>query len=133
MRVQHGSVERRDEEIEICEHDGHGAVDDAVRAVDEALGLVCVPGGIRCKSQWGISDSVVSKCNGAVELENVRQIELRAPSDPRGRACGGRCYVAIVGTNRCKRCQSIDIFNQSIEIFTLARGIPRKEDFLAGE
>ncbi len=67
MGVQHGGVERRDEEIEICEHNGHGAVDDTVRAVDEALGLVCVPGGIRCEGQWRISDSFISVCNGAVE------------------------------------------------------------------
>ena len=32
MRVQHRRVERRDEQIEIRNHDGHRAVDDAVVA-----------------------------------------------------------------------------------------------------
>ena len=107
MGVQHGGVEWRDEQIEICEHNGHGAVDDAIRTVNEALGLVCEPGGIRCESQWGISDSAVSLDKIAAAVENIRQVELLAPSDPRGCACGGRCHVTVVRTNRCMGCQPI--------------------------
>ena len=36
VRVQHGGVERGDEEIEVGDHDGYGAVDDAFGAINEA-------------------------------------------------------------------------------------------------
>ena len=42
------------------------------------------------------------------KVDNVRQVELRAPSDPGGRACRGRCHVTVVGTNRCNQCQPIE-------------------------
>ena len=50
MGIQHGGVKRRDEKVEIGEHDGHGAVDDAVGAVDETFGLVRIAGIIRGES-----------------------------------------------------------------------------------
>ena len=90
MGVQHGSVERRDEQIFIGEHDGHGTVDDAVRAVDESLRLVRVARGLGCEGEGG-------EC----------QVELRAPCDPGRRAGGGGCHVAVIGTNRCEICQRI--------------------------
>ena len=108
MRVQHGRVEWRDEKIEVCEHNGHGAVDDAVGAVDEALGLIGESGGVRCEGQWRISDSIVSLGSNAGEIGNGRQVKLAAPSDPRGGARSGRCHVTVVGANRCERCQPID-------------------------
>lgn len=55
MRVQHGRVERGDEEVEVREHDGHGPVDDAVGAVDEALGLVRVARRRGREGQRGVS------------------------------------------------------------------------------
>lgn len=67
MGVQHGCVERGYEKIKICEHNGHGAVDDAVGAIDEAFRLVREPGRVRREGQWGKSDSTVSFDNDAAE------------------------------------------------------------------
>ena len=66
MGVEHRSVERRDEQIEIRKHNGHGAVDDAFGAVDKALGLVRVSSGVGCEGQWGVSDWTVSLSNHTI-------------------------------------------------------------------
>jgi len=54
VRVQHRSVERSDEKVEFCEHDGHGAIDDTIIAVDKTFWLE------------GVASIVASKCEGAV-------------------------------------------------------------------
>lgn len=41
---------------------------------------------------------------GARGRKNVREVELRAPSDPGGGAGGGGGYVAVVGTDGCGGC-----------------------------
>lgn len=80
MRVQHGGVERSDEEVEIGQHDGHGTVDDAIGAVDEALGLVGVTGVVASRDEWA-----------------VREVELLAPGNEYGSAGGGGGDVRVVG------------------------------------
>lgn len=52
MRVQHGCVEWRHEQVEIGDHDRHGTIYDAVGAVDETLGLVCEAGVVARECQW---------------------------------------------------------------------------------
>ena len=64
MRVQHGRVERGDEEVEVREHDGHGPVDDAVGAVDEALGLVRVARRRGREGQRGVPACLIGSALG---------------------------------------------------------------------
>ena len=60
VRVQHRGVERGDEQIKVCDHDRHGAVDDALRAIHKAQGLVCEAGVISRERQWRVPDLAVS-------------------------------------------------------------------------
>ena len=52
MGVQHGRVERRDEQIQVGKHHCHRTVDDAVGAVDESFRLVRVTCVVGCESKW---------------------------------------------------------------------------------
>ena len=103
MRVQHGGVERSDEEIEVGDHDRHGAVDDALGAIHIAQRLVCEAGVVSRERQWRVPGGSVSEAIRSARVDNVRQVELRTPSDPGGRASRGRCHVTVVGTNRCNQ------------------------------
>lgn len=116
MGVEHGGVERCDEQIQISEHNCHGTVDDAVGAVDESLGLVRIARRVGCEGKW-----------------RVCQVELLAPSNP-GRLTGGSgCHVAVVGTNGCAKYQQL-LFHKIVgSISTFTGSFPGKEDFLAGE
>ena len=60
MRVQHGGVERGDEEIKVSDHDGQSAVDDALGAIHKAQGLICVAGVVSREREWRVSDVAVS-------------------------------------------------------------------------
>ena len=60
MRVQHRRVERGDEQIEVCDHDRHGTVDDALGAIHKAQGLVCKAGVIPRERQWRVPDRAIS-------------------------------------------------------------------------
>ena len=98
--VKHGGVEWCDEQIEICEHNCHGAVDDTVRAVNETLGLVGVASVRARRNQRRIAGSHVSDGSaGNKRMNDSRQVELLAPSNPFRCASGGRCHVAIIRSN----------------------------------
>ena len=82
MRIDHRGVKWGNEEVEVCEQNGHGTVNDAIITVYEALWLVCV------------ASRVGRGCEG-----RVCKIELLAPSNELGSPRGGRSNVGIVGTD----------------------------------
>ena len=82
VRVDHRHVEWRDKEVGVGKEDGHGAVDDAIITVDEALWLEGVASITTGHGQW---------C--------VREVELLAPRNKGGSASTGRSDVGVVGAN----------------------------------
>ena len=78
----HAGVERCDEEVEIGQHDCHGAVDDTVAAVHETFGLVRVAG---VGARYG--------------QRRVGQIQLLTPANERGRSGGRGGDVRVVGSD----------------------------------
>ena len=82
VRVDHRHVEWRDKEVGVGKEDGHGTVDDAIIAVDEALWLEGVASVTTSHGQW---------C--------VREVELLTPCNECGSASTGRSDVGVVGAN----------------------------------
>lgn len=60
--IEHGQVKRGDKEVKISQHDSHGAVDDAIIAIDVALRLVRVASVVTRQGQ-----------------RRVGQVQLRTP------------------------------------------------------
>ena len=90
MRIQHRRIERRNEKIQVRQHDSHGTIDDTIVAIHETFWLVSVPSGYIA--------GIGRNGEGA-----VCQIELLAPPDPLRRAGCSGSDIAVVGSDGLTR------------------------------